>query len=171
MNGALHGVRVIDLTRVWAGPHATRMLADMGAEVIHVTSRKLVGPLTGTQETARILGVYPDDEPGERHWNRNSQTNDLMRNKYDITLELDTPEGLSLLRRLIAYQRRGDRELQPACHAQVRPGLSPPARIEPQNHLVLDAGLRLSGALPQLHLLRCERGPGSGACQSDGLPR
>ena len=101
-NGALHGVRIIDLTRVWAGPHATRMLADMGAEVIHVTGRKLVGPLTVSRETARILGVYPDDEPGERHWNRNSQTNDLMRNKYDVTLELDTEEGLSLLRRLIA---------------------------------------------------------------------
>ena len=102
MNDALHGVRVIDLTRVWAGPHATRMLADMGAEVIHVTSRKLVGPVVVSRETARILGVYPDDEPGERHWNRNSQTNDLARNKYDITLELDIPEGLSLLRRLVA---------------------------------------------------------------------
>ena len=102
MNDALHGVRVIDLTRVWAGPHATRVLADMGAEVIHVTSRKLVGPLAVSRETARILGVYPDDQPGERHWNRNSQTNDLTRNKYDITLELDTPEGLSLLRRLVA---------------------------------------------------------------------
>jgi crotonobetainyl-CoA:carnitine CoA-transferase CaiB-like acyl-CoA transferase len=102
MHGALHGVRIIDLTRVWAGPHATRMLADLGAEVIHVTSRKLVGALTVSQETARILGVYPNDEPGERHWNRNSQTNDLMRNKYDITLELDTPAGLALLKRLIA---------------------------------------------------------------------
>ena len=102
MNDALKGVRVIDLTRVWAGPHATRMLADMGAEVIHVTGRKLVGPMTISRETARILGVYPDDEPGERHWNRNSQTNDLARNKYDITLELDTLEGLSLLRRLVA---------------------------------------------------------------------
>jgi crotonobetainyl-CoA:carnitine CoA-transferase CaiB-like acyl-CoA transferase len=171
MNGALHGVRMIDMTRVWAGPHATRMLADMGAEVIHVTSRKLVGPLTVTQETARILGVYPDDEPGERHWNRNSQTNDLMRNKYDITLELDTPEGLSLLRRLIAISDVVVEELQPARHAQVWPGLSPPAGIEPPDHLVLDAGLRFPGTLPRLHLLRYERGPGSGTCQSDGLPR
>ncbi|MDE0207986.1 MAG: CoA transferase, partial [Candidatus Tectomicrobia bacterium] len=85
MKDALHGVRVIDLTRVWAGPHATRVLADMGAEVIHVTGRKLVGPVAVSRATARILGVYPDDEPGERHWNRNSQTNDLARNKYDIT--------------------------------------------------------------------------------------
>ena len=93
MHGALEGVRIIDLTRVWAGPHATRMLADLGAEVIHVTSRKLVGELIVSQETARILGVYPNDEPAERHWNRNSQTNDLTRNKYDITLELDIPDG------------------------------------------------------------------------------
>ncbi|MBT4490958.1 MAG: CoA transferase, partial [Rhodospirillaceae bacterium] len=51
---------------------------------------------------ARILGVYPNDDPGPRHWNRNSQTNDLARNKRDITLEFDTAEGLDLVRRLIA---------------------------------------------------------------------
>jgi crotonobetainyl-CoA:carnitine CoA-transferase CaiB-like acyl-CoA transferase len=99
---ALDGVRVLDLTRVWAGPHATRMLADLGADVIHVSSRKLAGELTVAPATARILGVYPNDEPGERHWNRNSQLNDLMRNKRDITLEFDTPEGLALVRRLVA---------------------------------------------------------------------
>lgn len=101
MSGALDGVRIVDLTRVWAGPHATRMLADMGADVVHVTSRKLAGDLTVSASTARILGIYPNDDPGERHWNRNSQTNDLFRNKRDITLEFDTPEGLDLMRRLV----------------------------------------------------------------------
>ena len=103
MTGALDGVRVLDLTRVWAGPHATRILADLGADVIHVSSRKLAGELTVAPATAKILGVYPDDEPGERHWNRNSQTNDLLRGKRDITLEFDTPEGLALMRRLVAH--------------------------------------------------------------------
>ncbi|MBT3942081.1 MAG: CoA transferase [Chloroflexi bacterium] len=100
--GPLDGVRVLDLSRVWAGPHCTRILADLGAEVIHISGRGLVGRRTVTRETAKAIGIYPDNEPGERHWNRHVLNNDMLRNKYDITLELNTERGVALFKRLVA---------------------------------------------------------------------
>ncbi|MFP6679461.1 MAG: CoA transferase [Dehalococcoidia bacterium] len=99
--GPLDGVRVLDLSRVWAGPHCTRILADLGAEVIHISGRRLVGRRTVTRETAEAIGIYPDNEPGERHWNRHVLNNDMLRNKFDITLELNTERGVELFKRLV----------------------------------------------------------------------
>jgi crotonobetainyl-CoA:carnitine CoA-transferase CaiB-like acyl-CoA transferase len=77
----LSGVRILDFTRVLAGPYATRLLADYGAEVIKVqTLRTADGP------EANRHGYF-------QTWNRN---------KRGITLNLDHPEGRQLALKLIS---------------------------------------------------------------------
>jgi crotonobetainyl-CoA:carnitine CoA-transferase CaiB-like acyl-CoA transferase len=78
---ALKGLRVLDFTRVLAGPFATRILADFGAEVIKVQSRKTA---QGTEVNA---GAHFNI------WNRN---------KRSITLNMDRPEARELALRLVA---------------------------------------------------------------------
>ncbi|MDH3604876.1 MAG: CoA transferase, partial [Candidatus Tectomicrobia bacterium] len=75
----LSGIRVLDLSRVWAGPFGTRYLADFGAEVIKVES-----------------GKFPERRPN------NPDYAEINRNKRFITLNFQTPEGLALLKRLVA---------------------------------------------------------------------
>ncbi|MBW2141266.1 MAG: CoA transferase [Deltaproteobacteria bacterium] len=101
MTGALKGIRILDLTRVWSGPLAGRILADLGAEVIQVSGRVTVPRADYPPEVAKILAVFPDNEPGERPWNRTSANNDFHRNKLGITLELNTPEGVELFKRFV----------------------------------------------------------------------
>ena len=75
----LEGVRVLDFTRVLAGPYATRILADFGAEVIKVQSKK-----TAT-------GAEANDSEYFNNWNRNKKsiTLDLSHRKAcDIALQL-----------------------------------------------------------------------------------
>jgi benzylsuccinate CoA-transferase BbsF subunit len=74
----LHNIRILDFTRVLAGPYATRLLADFGAEVIKVQ------PLSVGEEDAFSRGYY-------NTWNRN---------KLGITLNLNKPEGIALAKRL-----------------------------------------------------------------------
>ena len=80
--GPLARFKVIDLTRVRAGPTAVRQLADWGADVI-----KIEAP-----EGDAGLG-------GERH---GPDFQNLHRNKRSLTLNLKAPEGLAVLKRLVA---------------------------------------------------------------------
>ena len=108
----LSGIRILDFTVVWAGPYATMMLADYGAEVIRVeslqhfpsTTRGLMPrpPAALIANASHLLGGYPDWEPGERPWDRHPMFNCHARNKLSMTVDLSRPEGLDIARRLVA---------------------------------------------------------------------
>jgi crotonobetainyl-CoA:carnitine CoA-transferase CaiB-like acyl-CoA transferase len=99
--GPLDGVRVIDLTRVWAGPLAGRLLADLGADVILVERPTGRGKRAVPPEAAQITHLYPDNDVGERPWNRVAGFNKLMRNRRGLTLDLRDDTCREALRRLV----------------------------------------------------------------------
>lgn len=92
----LEGVRVIDLTRIVAGPNATRMLATMGAEVIRVEwhDDRALDLLRG------VRPAVPGGEPGSL--NHSGLFNNINPGKYGVTLNMNLPQGQDLFKRLIA---------------------------------------------------------------------
>jgi len=87
--GALHGIKVLDLSRVLAGPSCTQVLADLGAEVIKV-ERPHIGDET-------------------RHWapptfsdNTSAYYATINRNKKSLTVDITTVAGQAIIKQLIA---------------------------------------------------------------------
>lgn len=93
MSGALSHIRVLDLTRVLAGPWACQMLADLGAEVI-----KIERP--GSGDDTRAWGPpYLKDEEG-RDTRESAYFLSTNRGKKSVTLDIATPEGQAIVRKL-----------------------------------------------------------------------
>ncbi len=87
----LNDLRVIDLTHGIAGPYATKLMADFGADVI-----KVERPDGG--DFARTLGPFPQDVP---HPEKSGIFLFLNTNKRGVTLDLKTPEGVQALKELV----------------------------------------------------------------------
>ena len=81
----LAGIRILDLTRVLAGPYCTMVLADLGAEVIKIEP-------SGTGDDSRAFGPFIRGE--------SSYFLSLNRNKKSLTLNLKTDDGKSILKSL-----------------------------------------------------------------------
>ncbi|MCP3988207.1 MAG: CoA transferase [Actinomycetia bacterium] len=105
----LEGIRVLDLTMVWAGPYTTMLLGDLGADVIRVEDARLYNGTRGAVarppenqlDNIGWLCTYPDDKPGEHPWNRNAFFNVHARNKRSATVDLLRPEGREAFLRLV----------------------------------------------------------------------
>jgi crotonobetainyl-CoA:carnitine CoA-transferase CaiB-like acyl-CoA transferase len=85
--GPLAGVRVIDLTRVLAGPFATQILGDLGADILKIE------PPDGGDETRR----FPPHRGGESHYFVS-----INRSKRSMVIDLRQEPGREVLRRLVA---------------------------------------------------------------------
>ncbi|NVO55789.1 CoA transferase [Rhodobacteraceae bacterium B1Z28] len=96
-NGSLKGVKVLDLSRILAGPTCTQLLGDLGASVI-----KIENPGTGGDDTRQWGPPYVADAEGN--------TTDLSayfmsanRNKKSVAIDITTSEGQSEIKRLAAH--------------------------------------------------------------------
>ncbi len=90
----LRDIRIVDLTMGWAGPLATRQLADMGAEVIKVESCQYFDWWRGWESTPESIA--------QRLYEQSTAFNTTGRNKFGITLDLTSRRGKDLLLELVA---------------------------------------------------------------------
>ncbi len=100
MESALSGIRILDFSRYQAGPFATVMLSDMGAEVIKVEEPR--------SEPGRATGMGPDGFSAMYEANN--------RGKKSVTVNLHSDEGREIVRRHCADLRHCLRELPAGDH-------------------------------------------------------
>jgi crotonobetainyl-CoA:carnitine CoA-transferase CaiB-like acyl-CoA transferase len=93
MTAALEGIRVLDFTERVQGPYGTQMLADLGAEVIKVERVSALTP------DGRPDDRYPPDDERTLYTSMFLSTN---RNKKSLALDLKSPHGAEVARRLVA---------------------------------------------------------------------
>jgi len=93
--GALAGIKVLDLTRVLAGPWCTQILADLGADVT-----KIERP--GVGDDTRAWGPPFLKDADGRDTDQSTYFTCCNRNKRSVTIDMATPEGQALLRQMAA---------------------------------------------------------------------
>jgi crotonobetainyl-CoA:carnitine CoA-transferase CaiB-like acyl-CoA transferase len=104
----LEGVRVLSQGIVWAGPFATMILADLGADVIEVESiQHLIPTRANLRHMPESLmqgprgAIYFNRDGGEGFWNRQSYFNHGKRGHRSVTLDITREEGLHLFHDLV----------------------------------------------------------------------
>ena len=90
----LHNLRVVDLTRAWAGPYAASLLADLGAEVIKIESNVYPDIFRAQGSELDSSSSHPEETSPWFHT--------VNRNKLSLSLDLNKPEGKQTFRELVA---------------------------------------------------------------------
>ncbi len=130
--GPLQGIRVIDLTRVLAGPFATQSLGDLGAEILKIE------PPGGGDETRR----FPPFIAGESHYFLG-----INRNKKSLVIDLQQEAGADILRRLVARADILVENYRPGVMDRLGLGYEALAALNPRLIYCAISGFGLTGPL------------------------
>jgi crotonobetainyl-CoA:carnitine CoA-transferase CaiB-like acyl-CoA transferase len=130
--GPLAGLKVIDLTRVLAGPFATQSLGDLGAEVL-----KIEPPELG-DETRH----FPPFLDGESHYFLG-----INRNKKSLVVDLQQEDGKDILRRLVAQADILVENYRPGVMDRLGLGYDALSKLNPRLIYCAISGFGLSGPL------------------------
>ena len=138
--GALDGIKVLELGQGLAAPYCTKMMASFGAEVI-----KIEDPSGG--DSFRSTGPFLDHIP---HEETSAPFLYLNTGKKSITLDLNAASGVETFRKLIAKADVLVEDLAPGSMAEMGLGYDTLEGINPGSCDDLDHGFRADGPLPGL---------------------
>ena len=100
--GPLKDIVILDLSMVWAGPYAIKLMTDLGAMVIKIEVNSHLDSVRGQVPAVDGVGVFANDRFAEDSWNRAGYFNKLNRGKFGICLNIVEPEGRKIMHELIA---------------------------------------------------------------------
>ena len=130
MTRPFEGVKILDFTQVLAGPYASYQLALLGADVIKLERRE---------------GEDMRRTPLSREWAERGLApgwQAINGNKRSLTLDLQKPEAITIVKQLAAERRRGDGEFSSRRDGQARYRLRRALGDQPEADLLRHLGLR-----------------------------
>lgn len=132
ITGPLSGLRILELGHFIAAPFCTRVLADLGADVIKVEP-------PGRGDPVRTWGAIPEGEKSSVWWSVHG------RNKRSITADLKKPEGIELVKKLIEHADAVVENFKPGQLAKWGLGVDDIAAVNPEAIVVQISGYGQTG--------------------------
>ena len=93
----LEGIRVLEFAWVWAGPYCGMLLAQLGAEVIKVESHNRMDLMRRS-----VIWPLPEEAPSEVPSSEGIGFNSVNMNKKSVTIDMGSPEGLDLAKKMVS---------------------------------------------------------------------
>ena len=94
----LAGLKIADMTRIWSGPLCTRLLGDLGADVLKIEAPMGRGP----RSAPAMFSGLGEDDTFEQLWNRHGLNNKLNRNKRSVSFDLKSGAGRDIFLKIVA---------------------------------------------------------------------